>query len=91
MNYPNMDKPAAKVAPVSDSMSTLTGIKPELINCKSQIANPKQISNYNVRMTKTRLRQAFVRTHVEGSVEQFARPVKYISWDSNLLHKKCDF
>ncbi len=58
VSLPNLDKPAAKVATVGCSRSaTQAGTKQELVNCKSQITNPKQISNYNVQMTKTRLRR----------------------------------
>ena len=72
--YPNLDKPAAKDAPVGNSryaprpsriceaihrvvLRRQAGTKQELINCKSQTTNPKQILNYNIQMTKTRLRR----------------------------------
>jgi hypothetical protein len=54
---------------------------------KSQITNPKQISNYNVLMTKlglvlsTKLSSALAKLDEQ---EQFAHPVKYVFWHFNL-------
>ena len=79
MKYPpNLDKPAAKDAPVRSSRCA-TGGNQQVRN-KLQNSNNKFQTNFKLQypppcrqtgMTKTRLRRAFNRVHVEDTVEPF--------------------